>query len=330
MKQLLLIAAFLFLSHFFLCSCQQKSVVEKPQKESSVPVNAPIFSSDSAYVYIQNQVDVGPRVPNSAAHKACAQYLSSELRRFGAEVIEQRASLIAYNGVVLDAVNIIGTYNPEEQTRVLLMAHWDTRPYSDNDINEANHKKPVLGADDGASGVGVLLEIARLFALQKPEIGVDIVFFDAEDYGQPYFDEGVEKNDTWCLGSQYWARNPHVNNYQAKYGVLLDMVGARGAVFPKEKISMIYAAHIVEKVWETAKKLGYGNYFVNKIGNPITDDHLYVNEIARIPSIDIIHYTDEGFGAHWHTVDDTMKNIDKNTLKAVGETLVAVIYAEKR
>jgi Zn-dependent M28 family amino/carboxypeptidase len=188
-----------------------------------------------------------------------------------------------------------------------------------------------MAANDGASGVGVLLEMARQFSIQKPEIGVDIIFFDAEDYGAPQNYSGASE-DAWCLGSQYWANNPHKAGYTAEFGILLDMVGAPNATFYKEDFSMYYAAGIVEKVWSTAATLGFSNYFRDEKTGAITDDHVYINKIAGIPSIDIIQYRNEGqnsgFGHYWHTVNDTMENIDKNTLFAVGTTVMHVVYNE--
>ncbi len=315
---------FSFLSILFFFSCTNK--VQQPAntpKEDSVTVNVPTFNADSAYHYIKTQVDFGPRTPNSPAHEACGDYLIQEMNRFGAIVTVQKADLKGWDGKTLKARNIIGTYNPEKKTRVLLLSHWDSRPWSDNDPNPANRNKPVDGANDGASGVGVLIEIARQMQQQKPEIGVDILFVDMEDYGSQ------SNEDSWCLGTQYWARNPHTPGYKAQYGILLDMVGAPNATFPREGFSMRYASNIVDKVWKTADESGFGNYFLNKQGSFITDDHVPIIQIAGIPTIDIIHLTDNGFGAYWHTQDDTLKNIDKNTLKAVGTTLLNVIYNEK-
>ena len=313
----------------FACNKTTGKASEKKQVESTVQV--PVFSSDSAYQYIQAQVDFGPRVPNTEKHAACAQYLSEKLRQFGAQVIEQRADLTAFDGTVLKAVNIIGSFQPENKKRVLLFAHWDSRPWADHDPNPANRKKSVLGANDGASGVGVLLEIARQINKQQPNVGIDIIFFDAEDYGAPEHLANANTTNSWCLGSQYWAQNPHVFNYRAQYGILLDMVGAPNATFYREQISDYYAKHIVDKVWNRAKILGFDSYFINRQGGAITDDHLYVNQIIGIPSIDIIQQNRKsahGFGDYWHTVNDTMDNIDKNTLQAVGMTLLYVIYQE--
>ena len=308
-------------------SCKQAAKVQN--KEEKVVI-VPGFNADSAYQYIKNQVDFGPRVPNSPSHKLCAAYLSASLKSFGANVIEQKAELKAYNGIILKSTNIIGSYNIESKTRILLCAHWDSRPISDHDSNPQNFDKPVLGANDGASGVGVLLEMARVFGKNTPSVGIDIVFFDAEDYGAPENFVGVSEN-SWCLGSQYWSANPHVSGYAAKYGILLDMVGAPNATFYKEQISMSYAPDVVNNVWSTARNLGFSQYFINENGGGITDDHLYVNKIAGIPCIDIIHFnpnSEHGFGDFWHTVNDTMDNIDKNTLFAVGTTLMNVVYKE--
>ena len=289
---------------------------------------APSFEADSAYTYVANQVAFGPRVPNSKAHKQCGDYLAAELTRFGAQLYVQEANLKAYDGTLLEARNLIGSYNPELSKRVLLFAHWDSRPYSDHDPDPANLRKPLDGADDGASGVGVLLEIARQLGQQAPNIGVDILFCDAEDYGTPEFVDDYQP-DTWCLGSQFWAKNPHVKNYKAEFGILLDMVGGKGATFFREFQSMRSAAPIVQMVWSKARDLGYGKYFINADGGAITDDHQYVISGRGIPSIDIINYdpdTETGFASYWHTQKDNMDNIDRETLKAVGQTVLEVIY----
>ncbi|MFR9164847.1 MAG: M28 family peptidase [Dysgonomonas sp.] len=315
-----------------LISCGNKSVNNVQPKEAYKQVS-PDFNADSTYIFVENQVAFGPRVPNTTEHSACADYLVSELKRFGAEVIEQKADLKAYNGTVLKARNIIASFNPENKERIMLFAHWDTRPYADHDPNPDNYRKPILGANDGGSGVGVLLEIARMLNEQPAKIGIDIILFDAEDYGEPAFDKSlITTQNWWCLGSQYWAENPHVPNYTAKFGILLDMVGGYDATFLKEYHSKLYAGGVVEKVWATARLLGYGKYFIDKSGGAITDDHVPVNEIRRIPSIDIIQYnkdTDSGFGSYWHTMDDNMNNVSKETLKAVGQTVAEVIYKER-
>ena len=324
MKIGLLILAFTFMS----CGQKQSSEATAAVSEGqALASQAPAFNADSAYQYIANQVAFGPRVPNSKAHKDCGLYLESELKRFGAKVYIQEAILEAYDGTKLESKNIIGSYDPENKKRVLLFAHWDSRPYADEDANEAYHYTPIDAADDGGSGVGALLEIARQINQVSPDFGVDIIFFDAEDYGM-HSSKGHEQ-DSWCLGSQFWAKNPHVPNYKAEYGILLDMVGHKDAVFYKELFSVKYAAPIVERIWEKARELGYGKYFINAKGGYVTDDHGPVILGRNIPCVDIIYYdpnTEQKFGAHWHTINDTMDNIDKATLKAVGQTVLEVIY----
>lgn len=290
------------------------------------------FNADSALQFVQKQVDFGARVPNSAPHKACGDYLVATLKKYGWEATEQPFNATTYDGTKLNARNIIGSFNPKASKRILLAAHWDSRPFSDQDSLVKN--KPVLAANDGASGVGVLLEVARVLSkeAQKPDIGVDIIFFDAEDWGSSDSgDNGIEYSG-FCLGSKHWAANKHNPGYTAYFGVLLDMVGAKGATFFKEGYSMQMAGDVVRQVWTTASRLGYSNYFIDEAGGAITDDHVPVNKVARIPMIDIIHTNQHNlsktFFDQWHTSHDTMENIDPKTLKAVGQTLIQVLYQE--
>lgn len=311
---------------FIACGCNNKTTTKQVEVYQKV---SPDFNADSAYAFVQEQVDFGPRVPNTPQHVACGDYLVNELKRFGAEITEQKATLTAYNGTKLNARNIIGSYATDKKDKILLFAHWDTRPYADHDPKKENYHTPILGANDGASGVGVLLEIARQLQKQTPEVGIDIIFFDAEDIGVPAFSDQHD-NNSWCLGSQYWSQNLHSAGYNAKYGILLDMVGATDATFYKEGFSVEYAANAIERIWSTARQLGYGDYFQNKNIGYITDDHVPVNQYAHIPSVDIIHLNKNGgFFPHWHTVNDNLNNISKETLKAVGQTVLEVIYKEK-
>lgn len=300
------------------------------QEEKSV---APSFDADSAYSYVARQVTFGPRVPGSRAHDECGNWLVAQLKRLGATVTEQTDRVTAWDGKQLPMRNIIGSYRPDSRKRVMLCAHWDCRPWADNDPDPNNHHTPVDGANDGASGVGVLLEVARQIQQQAPAIGVDILFFDVEDYGVPQFKPEVDSDGSWCLGSQYWASVPHVPGYNARFGILLDMVGAHGATFYVEGFSEHYAPSVVSKVWDKAHALGYGSYFPRQSGGYITDDHLPVNRIARIPCIDIIPMIPDcdqsSFGPTWHTVNDNMDHIDRHTLKAVGQTVLEVVYSEK-
>ena len=285
-----LVAVFFIL----LAGCLQQDTPDNetnkhPDKQTIIP---PEFQADSAYNYIQKQVDFGPRVPNSQSHIACGNYLEEKLKSFGLEVSTQSGIATAYDGTKLKFKNIIASYKPQEKSRILLCAHWDTRPFADQD--KINPNTPILGANDGGSGVGVLLEIARLLQEGNLLTGIDIILFDAEDYGKS------QVENSYCLGSQYWSKNKHVKNYQPKYGILLDMVGAKNATFTMEGYSMMYAPHIVKSVWKTAAKLGYSDYFIFKRTSPMIDDHYYLNQLGGVPCIDIIQHdpsTLSGFGS---------------------------------
>ncbi len=312
------------------CSNNSKNNSDREEQTAKIIVNVPQFDADSAYQYVKSQVDFGPRVPNTAAHKACGEYLANKLEQFGAKVYNQQVDLTAYDGTLLKARNIIGAFNPEAKKRILLLSHWDSRPWADADPDEKNRYTPISGANDGASGVGVLLEIARQIQQQQPELGIDILFVDAEDYGTHQSYKGAHKEEHWALGTQYWAQNPHTQGYNARFGILLDMVGAKDATFFYEGYSEEYAKNINRKIWNAANNLGYGRYFVKQKGTTVTDDHLFVNRYARIPTIDIIQYSEKtGFYKNWHTVKDDLDGIDRNTLKAVGQTVMDVIYNEK-
>jgi glutaminyl-peptide cyclotransferase len=314
------------------CNGKEKSAppAEVKEQQQSKPVfAAPMLNADSAYAFVKQQVDFGPRVPGTKAHAACAQWLEHKLRSYIPDVMVQKGIVTTYDNKKFDLKNIIASYNPGNKHRILLCAHWDTRPFADRDEG-ANKNKVLDGANDGGSGVGVLLEIARQLSITKPDVGVDIILFDLEDYGEPDQDNIPEKKDTWCLGSQYWVKHPHQNGYYAKFGILLDMVGAKGAVFPREGASMHYASALVDRVWNTASSLGYGSYFINAQTGTIVDDHLYINEYASIPTINIIHYNalESDFFDHHHRVTDNMEQIDPKVLGMVGQTVLQVVFEE--
>ncbi len=316
---------------FVACENEPK-VEDNTLKITEKNIVAPDFNADSAYQYVKSQVDFGPRVPNSESHVKCANYLISEMKKYADSVYVQQFTANAYNGDKLKAKNIIAEFNSNQTNRILLFAHWDSRPYADHSENPEEWEVPIDGANDGASGVGVLMEIARNLHAKMPTVGVDIIFFDVEDYGQADHKNLPYQEDTWCLGSQYWSKNKHIPGYYAKYGILLDMVGAKNAFFTKEGTSVYFAPSIVDRVWKIAEKSGYGNFFLNQKTSPVTDDHYYVNILAQIPSIDIIQHdptTESGFGAYWHTHNDNMSIIDKVTLQAVGQTVLELIYSEK-
>lgn len=320
-------AVILFMTVLFGCKNESAPVTPPPASPRPfVKVLAPAFDADSAYSYVQKQVDFGPRIPGTAAHASCAAYMVNKLKSFGFETMIQKGTVETFDGKKFSLKNIIASFNPGSKSRVLLCAHWDTRPWADDEQDETYASKPFDGANDGASGVGVLLEIARQIRTSAPGVGVDLIFFDLEDYGDP---DGASKS--WCLGSQYWAQNPHKPDYTANFGILLDMVGHANAIFPKEEQSVSFASGVVNKIWKTAEEMGYRRFFDPEIRSHVgTDDHVFINQ-AGIPCVDIIAYDPktEGFGDFHHTRKDNMQIIDKTTLKAVGQTLLEVIYNEK-
>jgi hypothetical protein len=323
------------MKHFIITFCfalVHLSCRQSPQANSGAEIRTPVFNADSAYFYTEQQVAFGPRVPNTPAHDACGAYLAGELRRFGATVVEQQATLYLHDHSPIAITNIIGSFQPENSSRVLLCAHWDSRPYADCEPDDRNRRRPIDGANDGAGACAVLLEIARQVGREQPEVGLDIIFFDAEDWGKPDFPTDDRRYGDWCMGSEYWAKNPHVANYTARYGILLDMVGAADAQFYEEIFSVLHAPHVVKKVWEAAAAAGYGAYFPSRTGGSIEDDHVQVTKHRQIPCIDVIHYepgSGTGFASYWHTLNDRMENVERKTLLAVGQTVLHVLYREK-
>lgn len=296
-------------------------------------VRVPEFNSDSAYYFVAKQVRFGPRVPNSGPHRGAGDYFISELKKFGAAVTVQEFDATTFDRQRIRCRNIIGSYNPEKQKRILLAAHWDTRPFADKDSVKKN--APFDGANDGASGVGILLEIARQLGKTPAAAGVDIILFDGEDWGQRDDEARISPPDGleswWCLGSQYWALHKHKPNYSAYYGILLDMAGAKGSHFFREGTSLEYAPKIVEKVWNTGERLGFSNYFVKQNEGGIEDDHVYVNKNANIPMIDIVDFQPGigYFGDYHHSTKDNLSIIGKETLGVVGVVLMNVVYYEE-
>ncbi len=308
---------------FLFNSCKEEA---KPVVKTQKRVDIPSFDGQGAYNYVQKQVDFGVRVPGTDSHKACKEWLVKELESNGAEVSVQEFKASFFDVKDADAFNIIGQINPDHKNRVLLAAHWDSRLLADKDDEDQN--KPIDGADDGGSGVGVLLQIAKTIKENPIDLGVDIIFFDAEDNGEDT-DDG-SKTLTWCLGSQYWMRNKQPKNYKAKFGILLDMVGSKGAKFPLEGYSTRFAKAYQDKIWTLAGRMGYGDLFMKENKGFITDDHVYVSQ-AGIPMVDIINLPGDEksvFGHYHHTHDDNMNNIDKNTLRIVGQVVTAALYKE--
>ena len=322
-----------------LTGCPDKKTVETADAPADKPLpRAPVFNADSAYAYTAKQVAFGPRVPNSKAHVATGDWLVAKLKGFGLKVMEQPFEAMTFDGTNIRARNIIAQYQPTAARRIAIFGHWDTRPFADNDKVKKN--APMDGASDGASAVAVALEMARVLSQQPdslaPNVGVDFIFFDAEDWGHDATTQSELKNqlessgtDSWCLGSQYWAANLLPAGYKAEYGVLLDMVGAKGGVFTREGLSRSSARGPLDKIWNTAAALGYSDFFRFEDTDAITDDHVYTNR-AGIPTLDIYHYNspDNLFPAYHHATADNMSIIDRKTLKAVGQTVLQTLYGE--
>jgi glutaminyl-peptide cyclotransferase len=297
--------------------------------DSAAPaVKVPDFNTDSVYSYIQQQVAFGPRTPGSDAQLKCAAWMEARLKPLCDTVYKQQTQLLAGDKKTkLRCINLIGVIRPQAKRRILFLAHWDSRPWADQD--PATKTKAIDAADDGASGVAVLIEVAsalKTMPLSNPDVGIDILLTDVEDYGKTEWGD-----DSYALGTQYWAKNPHVPGYTAQGGILLDMVGGKNARFPLEANSQQFAASLQSEVWAAANKAGFSSFFVYDQGGTITDDHVPVNQILKIPTIDIIDLpagSRTGFPAHWHTINDNMSIIDKNTIKAVGQTLLQFLYTQ--
>lgn len=318
-----------------LLSCQKSR--KKPQVDEDnrpVTIEVPTFNADSAYFFVEKQVAFGPRVPGTPAHDRTAEYLARRLSEWGATVTVQEFDQTMYDKTHVRLKNIIASFYPEKQRRLLFAAHWDTRPFADKD--KENPNGPMDGANDGASGVAVLMEIARILnsAQGAPEVGLDIILFDGEDWGERYNERQMPPpglQSWYCLGSQYWATHKHKPGYSAYYGILLDMVGGKNGRFFREELSIRYAPSIVDKVWNTAHRLGYGQFFPNEVQSEIVDDHKFVTELGRIPMINIVNYDPVlgTFGSFHHTQDDNMEIISRETLGAVGKTILHVLYEER-
>jgi glutaminyl-peptide cyclotransferase len=276
----------------------------------------PQFNGENAFSYLQKQCEFGPRVPGSETAKQCLQFIKLELVKFTEHVVEQKFQYydkIREKNLLM--TNLLASFNPEKKQRVFLAAHWDSRPTADRDPNMENQIKPIIGANDGASGVAVLLEIARNLKKKPPSVGIDLILFDGEDYGR----EG--HLEEYFLGSRYFAEQ--AGNYRPKYGILLDMVGDAQLSIPIEGYSQQYLPHIVDKIWQTAESLGYFQ-FERRVGEYINDDHRMLID-KGIPCIDIIDFD----YSYWHTMADTPDKCTPQSLEAVGTVVLHVIYNEE-
>ncbi len=310
---------------FLFYSCTKNSPEKvMPPYEIINNSKVPEFNADSAYLQIKAQVDFGPRNPNSKGHNEELFYLRNELAKYADTVETQPFSYNGYNGEILALTNVIAKFNPQAKERIMLCAHWDTRPRAEHARDIKKRNMPILGANDGASGCGVLLELARLLKSHKVSYGVDIVFFDGEDYGKETDLNG------FCIGSKHFANQITPGKIPA-FAVLLDLVGDKEARFPVEGYSMQFAPDIVNMIWGIALDKNY-SAFTREKGPAIYDDHVPLQAVG-ITTVDIID--SDLVGAHsenqrrnyWHSEFDNMSNIGKGTLRQVGDVLTYLIYS---
>lgn len=311
------IAATIIAVSFASTACKAKTsnatetIQEKPPQENLR------FNGDSAFAAICRQVEFGPRKPGSEPHRITGEWIADQFRRHGLHVTLQETQTTTFDGVRIPMRNILASLDTANRRRILIVAHWDTRPWADQDPDPENRKKPVSGANDGASGVGVALELARALRDRKIPVGVDFLMVDAEDWGTDGDDQ------SWAMGARYFAANPPKNWKYPEAAVILDMVGDKNATFLREYFSQQAAPQLISRIWDTARNLGYSDIFIDRPGAPLTDDHIPFIE-AGIPAIDIVDYRegpDSGFPPQWHTLSDTPELISTNTLEAVGKTI---------
>lgn len=297
---------------------------------ASAAAGVPMPRADSLMAFIERQVAFGPRTPGSEAHAACRKWLHASLARYLGEenVATTPVEVTDFNGRKLTAYNIFARYNPDASRRIILLAHYDTRPWADQESDPKLHSTPIDGANDGASGVAVLLEVARQLAGNPIDsLGVDLLMVDLEDSGDPR----GGNDDSWCLGSSKFAENlPYGNTDRPYLGVLFDMVGGRGATFPREVLSQQHAKAAVDKLWALAHANGLGGRFPNRLGAPVIDDHLPLIR-AGIPTVDIIDSANAATGSFpetWHTLADTPANIDTAPLVDATRLALLLLYSE--
>jgi Zn-dependent M28 family amino/carboxypeptidase len=275
--------------------------------------NAPDFNGDQAFDCLKKQCDFGPRPEGYPSHEKTQDYLFGELSKYSNSVSLQKFTH-EFEGKTYHAANIIAHFGPTDKPSVMLCAHWDTRPFADQDSEPANRVKPILGADDGASGVAVLVELAAMFHNKTPQVPVTIVLLDGEDFGKT--------EDQMYLGARYFAA--HMNKSDYKYGILLDMIGDKGVTIFKEKNSADADPNLVNRIWQTARDLGYGKSFRDEVKYRMGDDHVPMIE-AGLPCVDLIDFD----YVYWHTLQDTVDKCSPESLKIVGQTVAEVVYSEK-
>ena len=284
--------------------------------------SVPNFDENSAYQFLLDQCDFGPRNPGSEGYNNCKEYLIKTLDSYSDTVFTQPFVINDIDDMQYDLDNIIAQYNINSNSHLLLGAHWDTRPWADSDLNIEKHNQPIIGANDGASGVSVLLELAKIFHYNPPPIRVSIVLFDAEDMGRP----GVPKS--YARGSQFFAKNLPIE--KPDEAIILDMIGDKELHIPIERYSYQQNKDLVKKLWSLANKLNL-EAFESRIVHTIYDDHVPLWQEAKIPAIDIIDFNyPNRYSNYWHTLQDTPDNCSAQSLGQVGNLLVHYIYGSQK
>jgi glutaminyl-peptide cyclotransferase len=285
------------------------------QREASSAAASTPFDGAAAYTYAKTQFDFGPRVPGTPAAKKAGDWIISQMRARADTVIVQSFTYTTADGKKLPLRNILARFRPDLKERILYLTHWDSRPISESAATEAERKMPVPGANDGASGVGMFVALGDALRKTKPNVGVDLLFTDGEDYGQ----FGPPEVDV-LIGAKYFATHLPSADYKPLFGVLWDMIGDKDLRIPYEMLSFQQAPEVVSRVWQTAADLGYAGVFVQESGGDVTDDHVPLLN-AGIHVIDVIDLT---YPPH-HTPQDTMDKISAKSLKIVGDVATALV-----
>jgi hypothetical protein len=290
------------------------------------------FDGDSALAYARAQVAFGPRVPGTDGHRRAGDWIAAQMRARADSVEVQSWKHVTAKGDTLPLRNIIARFKPAMTQRVLYLAHWDTRPTADSDRNLGARQRPIPGANDGASGVGLLIALADAFRKTPPTVGVDLLFVDGEDYGAFEDWADTSKNKDVLIGSQYFA-NRLPPAYKPIFGVLFDMIGDASLQIYQETHSVNAAPEVVARVWQTAKELGYSKYFIPEVKGGVTDDHLPLirKGLRVIDVIDADYCLDGGVecgtserNLH-HTMQDTIERISAKSLQIVGDVALTLL-----
>ena len=272
------------------------------------------FAGARAFGYLEQQMQFGPRIPGTAAHERTGDWILQHLRATADSVVVQSITHVTRQGATLHLRNFIARFRPGAPDRVLFLAHWDTRPHADQSANLGQQRLPVPGANDGASGVAVLLGVADALKAKPPSLGVDLLFVDGEDFGN----FARDTNDV-LIGSRYFASH-RPPAYQPLFAVLFDMVADKDQQFYYEGNSQAFAPEVVDRVWRTAADLGYGRIFQPGVKHTLTDDHVALQQ-AGIHAIDVVDFD----YPYWHTREDTIDKVSAASLQVVGDVAVALV-----